>query len=189
MTSYSVDTEIRQNVYLVIASLSILASYGLATVFGHNQFYKLVAPSAGALFAALLWIFDRILWRIPPISRAIGIPDLNGEWTGVVDRPTGPLQVKITITQRFHQLSIVLESNLTRSTSEVAGMFVEEPRQVTVHYTYIVRYIAGPEAGRVYGNGTNLLVLSKQENKISLCGPYYSSNSRNGRVEVTKVDH
>lgn len=187
MTSYSVDTEIRQKVYLGIASLSIVASYGLATAFGQSQFYKLAAPSSGALFAGLLWVFDRFLWRIPLISRVIGIPDLNGEWKGKVRRQSGlPLQVRITITQRFHQLSIVLESDQTRSRSEVAGMFVEDPRQMTVNYTYIVEYTAGTEAGRVYGNGMNKLVLSEQTDALWLKGPYYSANSTNGHVEVSR---
>ncbi|HET9284922.1 MAG TPA: hypothetical protein VFR24_23470 [Candidatus Angelobacter sp.] len=186
MTVYSVDTAIRQSVYITVATLSIGISYGLVHAFGKYELYKVAAPSAGAICALVLWFFDHMLWRIRGFNQFLGIPNLNGEWKGVVNKPNAgtPLDVTVTISQTFHKLSIVLETATTRSRSEVIGLFVQDSRQITVQYTYIVKYTSGAQAGTPYGHGTNELTLRSEQKGLILKGPYYSSHSKNGSVEV-----
>ncbi len=186
MKTYTTDTPVRERVYFWLAVLSMALAFLVAIIFGHLLLYKLVAPSAGALFGIIAFLFDRYLWKIPLINACVGIPDLSGEWVGTVTSEDRQTKVSVTVTQTFHRISLVLRSDRTYSESDLAGFRLQDTRNTQFVYTYLVEHSNGPDAGTPYGKGTNRLFLKRGKPWV-LSGPYYSSMSRNGHVELTRM--
>ena len=77
MVEYSVDTNPRVRMYFVLAGLSVVGACFLA-LSPALAAYRFATPSAFILYGALLWAFNRYLWRVPLIRALGGIPYLGG---------------------------------------------------------------------------------------------------------------
>ena len=145
MISYSVDTEPRRKIYVTIALLSLgLASWASLAVKILGLPY--LAPTAFAIFPLLEFVYSNLLWKIPPFSLFSGIPNISGTWKGEVHRqlPVGSEEEKIPCTvlinQTWQRIEMVLESDRTQSTLEVAGFSVSNSQFKWFTYLYRVEY-------------------------------------------------
>ena len=82
------------------------------------------------IFGVLTLLFSKFLWKIGFMSNEFGtgllpVPNLNGNWKGTFKRSDGEVKkVKVTITQDWNNLDLVLESDQTISRIIHATMFV-----------------------------------------------------------------
>ena len=191
MVNYSIDTNIRIPVYFWIAVISIFVSYLInRKFFIYLNSFLFTAPSAAVIFSFLVYIFDIFIWKLKKINKLLGVPDLNGEWIGIVrralqgkERNYEEIQAKMIISQTWHRISLIVESNISISNILIAGLFVENKKNNSIRYSYIVRDKTGSKSNNYFGEGTaELMLRCEADNKI-LAGPYYSTKSIEGYLE------
>ena len=82
----------------------------------------------GAVFMAVFYLFDRLLWKFK-LSK---IPNLNGDWEGKIETSHNgkEFDIKVNIKQTWSSISIILETANSRSKSEVASISISKSRLV-----------------------------------------------------------
>lgn len=108
--------------YIFYVSAAALATFAII-----NQFAGAVGLTSAALFMLFFYAFDRFLWRLPGVSRVVGIPYLAGAWrvTGMTDGANGvpcEWQGDARIEQTWSQIAISLETDSSRSRSAMASL-------------------------------------------------------------------
>jgi hypothetical protein len=97
---------------------------------------------AGAVFAALYWIFDRYAWRWPYLSELLKVPDLSGDWRceGQTLREDGSLRFAwegvVTILQSWDKLRVRLKTEQSGSNSIAAALLCDEADGHRLLYHY-----------------------------------------------------
>lgn len=139
--------------YLTIVAASVSAGvvFLLLTVVDIAQRFGVPAnlpPSvlslvgAGAIFTVLYALFDRYIWRWPPLSRLLMVPCLAGEWhcDGQTLTPEGQPSFKwegrITITQSWDKIRVRLKTAQSGSNSISAAMLYDAVDGYKLLYHY-----------------------------------------------------
>jgi hypothetical protein len=189
MHYYSIDSEIRKNVIVILAitSLSLPTIFeNLRTFLGINQNLEF-SISFGLIFGILYWTFEYFIWKI--LSWMKLLPNLNGKWTAkgissFFDPETGQnseFEMRIKIKQTFSKIEIFAQSNSSTSKSIMAS--IETQRAVPVlRYAYDNEpdNMANQELQRHPGLMA-LLISSDNEMK----GDYFSGKHRLRYGELT----
>ena len=191
MVNYSIDTNIRVPAYFWMAVISIFLSYLInCKYFIYLKSFFFTAPSAAVIFSFLVYIFDIFIWKLKNINKLLGVPDLNGEWIGFVkralinkERNYEEIQAIMIISQTWHRISLIVESNISISNILIAGLFIENKKNLSIRYSYIVRDKTGSKSENYFGEGTAELMLRCEGDKKILAGPYYSTKSIEGYLE------
>ena len=139
MHSYSIDDK-RIKVLASIGGISFLVSFfilekingfvdsinGLTYI--NDIPYIREIPTFGAVFMAVFYLFDRLLWKFK-LSK---IPNLNGDWEGKIETSHNgkEFDIKVNIKQTWSSISIILETANSRSKSEVASISISKSRLV-----------------------------------------------------------
>lgn len=98
--------------------------------------------SAGTVWALLYWLFNTRAWKWGPISRAINVPDLSGEWAvegTTLDQeqnPTYQWEGTITVVQSWEKLRVYLKTGTSSSHSLSAAVFCEPGAGYRLTYSY-----------------------------------------------------
>ena len=98
--------------------------------------------SAGVIYVALYWLFDRYLWRFVKVRALLKLPDLQGAWvcqakTLNADKSTAhEWGGELKITQSWDRLKIRLETKHSVSTSIAAAIAYDEADGFLVIYHY-----------------------------------------------------
>lgn len=115
MTSYQPNIRAFITI-LVIVSLGIFALVANIEISTKYEKYRsLIAPTTIVTIVWFLWIlFDKFFWKMK-ISRMLGLskqPDLNGKWTGDIDRlgEENPHHFTMEINQTFSKISVKTRS-------------------------------------------------------------------------------
>ena len=189
MVEYSVDTNPRLKVYFSVAALSVAGAWALSNV-PELSAYRFAAPSAFVIFGAVLWIYDRFLWRLPIVRLYSGIPILAGTWVGTLvrlDLGAGLVDqrsIRCRVTQTWRKIDFIFEGQTTISTARVVGLSVENPEHVVVRYMYAVRpklFITNGDYNPA-GDGVSELRLEQRDDGRYLTGIYYSEKLRRGDI-------
>lgn len=201
MIPYSISTDVRAKVHFALAALAIAGMYALGlashaaseilppSLLTLSDQVKL--PSAFATYGILLWLFDKYIWRWRLFVMLHGIPDLNGQWEGTVDRQEGvaaPVQrpVKAVIIQNWNTIEIEMEGTSSRSSAKSASMFLKDRASMEMMYCYAaVPKLSGTGENK-YGEGLQNLKLSL-ESSLVLSGRYFSSKHRGGFTTLKLV--
>lgn len=185
--SYSIDFP-RSKVHLSIALVALTVGWAgewLATnFFGLNAFGLSPFAVATALYVA----FDRCLWKRRPFCWLHPVPDIAGEWEGVIESSYGsdddtelvPIDSdgsRLTIAQRWSEIEINYrnpESSRSRSISARVEVGTEMPK-----VTYI--YENEPEGKGIQSSqqrhrGTAVLDLYEKDER-QLRGSYYTDRA------------
>ena len=146
MHPYTTDSSERRFVPLYIAGVSVLAAWILNRVLGAMQFtlpWWIDAPSVIGFYGLLYATFNKYLWRWW-ILRTIGVvkvPDLNGTWKGYVassfDEHATKYDATLRIFQNWTLISIILETNYSKSSSLIAAILTENPGGAMLSYEYL----------------------------------------------------
>jgi len=183
MHTYSIDTNERKNILLVLAITSIVFSWGFYRVLGYYQIvlpWWVESPSVLFFYGILFEIFDRWLWRYLKKVNIIKTPNLIGEWSGNLkssfDNHSSEIKATLKIFQTWTRIKILMITDQSSSHSESASIVVNAPEGKYLSY----QYINDPKPTAVetmsIHRGTVRLVFD--EKKKTLEGEYYSGRGR-----------
>ncbi|NOH04960.1 MAG: hypothetical protein HND47_24800 [Chloroflexi bacterium] len=146
MHPYATDSDERIKVLLGIAFVSLLASWGLHSLFLALNFtphWLLDVPSfAGFYYMFLKW-FDKNLWRKSFFQKIglIKVPYIAGNWDGYInssyDEHKSQISATIQIKQTWTEIRITLETDNSISRSETASIITKTPDMALISYEYI----------------------------------------------------
>ncbi|HEX8167114.1 MAG TPA: hypothetical protein VF601_15190 [Beijerinckiaceae bacterium] len=100
------------------------------------------AVSAGVSWTCLYWLLDNYAWRWPPIGRALGVPDLSGNWkvkgqSLKADKSLGfTWEGTLTVIQKWDKLRVRLATSQSASVSITAAILCESGVGWRLFYTY-----------------------------------------------------
>lgn len=190
MHPYATDSAERRNVILGLAFVSI----ALACAFQHGIERLGVqipwwadTPSVMSVFGVLYALFDRWLWRIWIWRkiRLVQVPDLNGCWDaeGETSFENGQsYTAKVRIQQTWTHISVIMETDFSRSHSLSASLLINQPDGITLSYEY--RNEPKPSAVQTMHSHRGTCVLRLKDEDL-LEGEYYSGRDRQNYGSLT----
>lgn len=183
MHPYSIESEERRSVFLILAGLSIVLSWAIYKTLVHYDVFLpwwIESPSILSIYGLLVFVYDKWAWRL---SRKIGlskIPDLRGEWTGHLrssfDEHETAVIAKLTIFQTWTRMKVLLDSELSWSQSELASIALKTPEGKYLYYQFLNEPKANAPETMSMHRGTVKLLFD--EKKKTLFGEYYSGRDR-----------
>ncbi|MBD9563981.1 hypothetical protein [Pseudomonas sp. PDM09] len=124
---------------LFLAAVDIAKTLGWA----HNIPNLILWPlSAGVIYAAIYWLFEKYVWKLSIISKLLRVPNLSGKWKcegqsinpdkSLSDTWTG----EITIIQSWDRLRIRLKTKQSGSNSIAAALVNDDADGFRLLYNY-----------------------------------------------------
>ncbi len=183
MHTYSIDTQERKNILLILAIASIVFSWGFYKIIGYYQIslpWWAESPSVLFFYGLLFVVFDKWLWRYFRRINFIKTPNLNGVWNGNLkssfDNHSAEVKATLKIFQTWTRIKILLSTDQSSSHSESASIVIDAPEGKYLSY----QYINDPKTNTIetmsIHRGTVRLIFD--EKKKSLEGEYYSGRGR-----------
>lgn len=183
MHTYSIDTDERKNILLVLAIISIVFSWGFYKILGNYQIalpWWVESPSVLFFYGWFFVIFDKWLWRYFKKINFVKTINLNGEWYGNLkssfDNHTSEVKATLKIFQTWTRIKILLTTDQSLSHSETASIIVDTPGGKYLSYQYINEPKSNTAKTMSIHRGTVRLVFDEKKN--SLEGEYYSGRDR-----------
>jgi SMODS-associating 2TM, beta-strand rich effector domain len=186
MHPYTTDSNERKNITVSLTVLGVLAALALTRItqaLNMQMPWYVDAPSVFGFFGLLWTGFDKWLWKLRALYHIhlIATPNINGRWEGLIissfDGHTTQTPATVEVRQTWTGISVMLETQSSRSRS-VAAMFTTESGRPTL----IHEYLSEPKTGAVdtmkIHRGTARFTLEHGENGLVLNGEYYSGRGR-----------
>lgn len=187
MHPYVTDSNERRLVPLLLAALSVLASWGLYKTLEAVQIsppWWFDMPSLMGFYGLFYTVFDKWLWRVP-ITRRIGlvkVPDLTGKWEGHItssfDEHQSQCEASIQILQTWTRIRINLEAEHSRSCSQTAAVITEVPHCAIISYEYLNEPKAPATTTMHTHRGTARHTLCVVDDSEVFDGEYYTGRDR-----------
>mgnify|MGYP005843069849 CR=1 FL=1 len=183
MNAYSIDTNERKNILLILAMISIAFSWSFYKIISSYQISLpcWVESSSVLFFYGLLFIiFDKWLWQYFGRIKVVKTPNLNGECIGNLkssfDNHSEEVKATLKIFQTWTRIKILLETNQSLSHSEAASFIIDTPEGKYLSY----QYINEPKSNAVETMSIHRVTvrLFFNERKNTLEGDYYSGRDR-----------
>lgn len=183
MHAYSIDTNERKNILLVLAVISIVFSWGFYKILSYYQLslpWWIESPSILFFYGLSFVIFDKWLWQYLEKADLIKTPNLTGEWNGNLkssfDNHSSEVKATLKIFQTWTKIKILLTTDQSSSHSESASIVIDAPDGKYLSY----QYINDPKSSAVetmnIHKGTVRLVFDEKKNTLE--GEYYSGRGR-----------
>lgn len=99
--------------------------------------------SAGTIYVALYWLFDRHVWRLRLVNQMLKVPDLSGEWhcdgqTLNPDKtPSYKWTATVTISQSWDRIRVRLKTSQSGSNSIAASLVFDSMGGCRLLYNYL----------------------------------------------------
>jgi hypothetical protein len=137
---------------IVAASVSsaivflILTVVNIAKAFGWSPNVPpmlLSLVGAGAVYTVLYWLFERHVWKLPWLSKALHVPNLSGEWRceGQTINPDKSMGYvwggNVTIVQSWDKLRVRLRTPQSGSNSIAAALIYDAADGFRLLYNYV----------------------------------------------------
>jgi len=194
MHPYATDSKERENVLFYIAVLSIFISWILHNVLNvvHLSIpWWFDAPSVAGFYGLFYFIFNKYTWKWLMLRKlgVVKVPNLNGTWKGYVvssfDEPPNKYEATLVILQNWTQISIILKTQNSKSTSLIAGILIDNPEGTMLTYEYLNEPLPFANDGMHIHKGTTNLILNE---KNVLEGEYYTGRDRAnfGSISIKK---
>lgn len=196
--TYSTDSPERQQIPFFIAAAAVACAYGISHIL---EGYGIDAPGwlspldTMTFYGLFYWLFDGIIWKWGWVHRIkiTHIPDLSGEWSGVVDpTPTGGVSaglvvrtdITLSIRQTWTRMLVTGRTKQSRSRSLTATLVVLD--ECSVSYEYLSEPLASAAPTMHMHRGTARLSLSNDGTVLE--GEYYSGRGRQnvGIIRLTR---
>lgn len=193
MHTYSIDTDERKYILLLLAVASVLLAWGFYNVLSYYQIslaWWMENPSVLFFYGLLFIIFDRWGWGIFRKLGLIKTPNINGIWVGHLktsfDDHASEITATLSIFQVWTRIKIVLSTEQSVSRSETGTILIEPPEGQYINYQYINEPKSGATKTMSIHRGTVRLILDEKHNTLS--GEYYSGRDRQnfGSLYFTK---
>jgi len=183
MHPYSIDTEERKNILLLLTVVCIILSWSFFKIL---NYYKVIlpwwaeSPSVLFFYGLLFMIFDNWAWKLFRKISLIKTPNLIGEWTGYLktsfDEHSTGIKAGLKIFQTWTRIKILLTTEQSSSRSETASIVINAPEGEHLSYQYINEPKSNAIKTMSIHRGTARLLFNKKEN--TLVGEYYSGRDR-----------
>ncbi|RAR63819.1 hypothetical protein C7401_10576 [Paraburkholderia unamae] len=98
--------------------------------------------TAGVVYGALYWLFDRKVWKLPYLARLLRVPDLSGKWQCVGQSiqadgtPGTRWSADVVIVQSWDRVRIRLKTFQSVSNSVTAAIVYDEADGFRLMYNY-----------------------------------------------------
>jgi hypothetical protein len=197
MHIYSSDGEERRVVPFVLAAASIGVALGLRSLvarLGYAAEVNVSILSSFGIYGMLHLVFDRYAWRWR-VVRLLGgstVPDLEGRWKGTLKSSHSGLtrehEVELEIVQTWSKINILLESQTSRSESQMAVIKTSAPTRHEVVWEYVARSKNAGQGDSFLHFGVTRLAVHSPTAKAE--GSYYTEQKRDtyGTVQFAKVE-
>lgn len=151
--------------------------------------------SAAVLVAvAILAVWDRVLWKLPPVQRMRGVPrDIGGAWQGTLTsfwidpdtgKPQDPKSAYLVIRQTSSDLSVALLTDESRSRSSYAVISTVDGATV-LDYMYLNRPDSRVEhRSRMHHGSASLDVTGHRATRLR--GHYWTDRDTRGELDFTQ---
>ena len=183
MHAYSIDTNERKNILLVLAIISIVFSLGFYKILNYYQIslpWWIEGLSILFFYGLLFVIFDKSLWKYLKRVNFVKTPNLIGEWRGNLkssfDNHSSEVKATLKIFQTWTMIKILMTTDQSSSHSESASIVIDTPEGKYLGY----KYINDPKSNAVetmsIHRGTVRLIFDEKKNTLE--GEYYSGRGR-----------
>ena len=183
MHSYSIDTNERKSIFLVLAIVSIVFSWSFYTILGNYKIslaWWIESPSVLFFYGLFFIIFDKWLWQYFKKIKFVKTPNLNGEWSGNLkssfDSHSAEVEATLKIFQTWTRIKILLTTNQSSSQSETASIVIDVPEGNYLSYQYINEPKSSAVDTMSIHRGTVRLIFDEKKNTLN--GEYYSGRDR-----------
>ena len=194
MHSYSINSNERSKIQLLLAGASILLTWLIKINLDFPWWFE--DPSIFGIYGVLYLIFNRYLWK-KKILHSIGLihtPDINGEWTGFLkssfDNFVQEYEAKIVVIQRWTSIDISFSTQTSNGRSVIAAIEMGNNEDADLTYTYLNDPVASAHPQINMHKGTSILCFSDNLSKAD--GEYYGGRGRMQYGEVhfkrTRID-
>lgn len=191
MNSYVPNNRRRVIGALLVGSSALVGAINAVSNTVDFEFQWIVGPfSVAGTFGLFYFMFDRFIWKWHLLRRfdIVTIPDLNGAWEGEIesshDQGSQPLQVSVTISQRWSKILVELDTKESHSKSVAASFLTSSSSSPELMYAYINEPKPNAQKSMEMHKGTARLALTGQ----TLEGDYYTGRGRVtvGSIKLTK---
>jgi hypothetical protein len=186
MHGYASDNFFRgPKVYFVFGALAIGTASGLRALVVIPPLAGNVdaaALSAGAVYAALILLYERWGWRW--LST---IKNLNGTWVGsITSSHNGAASVPcvMRVRQTWTRMSIELETEQSRSRTTMSALYEDQPGDVGLKYEYVSEPRNLAVQTMHLHRGACTLAISSGLEGLRLSGDYFTGRGRETRGEI-----
>ncbi|BAU49566.1 membrane protein [Sulfurifustis variabilis] len=187
MHGYASDNFFRgPKVYFAFGALAIGAASALRAMVvlppmaGHVD---AAALSAGAIYAALIFLYERWGWRWLSTLK-----NLNGTWAGeITSSHNGGARVPcvMRVRQRWTRMAIELETEQSRSRTTMAALYEEQPGDIGLKYEYVCEPRNLAAQTMQTHRGVCTMAIAEGTDGLRLSGDYFTGRGRETRGEVT----
>lgn len=195
---FSSDCNEYTNLPPAFALLSIILAYLLSTLLKSLSFdyWFIDVPSVWGFYWIIKKVYSKWLWKVQILSGKIKfskIPNLNGDWRGVLNSHNSGNQMQIEfkakVFQDWDKLSIILETSFSKSESSYCHMSFVSPEGAYLTYLYVNKPKIGAPADFQIHNGLCELLISKNEKSME--GEYFTGRGRStiGNIEFYKKEN
>jgi SMODS-associating 2TM, beta-strand rich effector domain len=176
-------------VFILLSAVNIAHRWGLPV---NLTPAVLSLVGAGAVFAALYWLFDRYAWRWPYLGKIIKVPNLAGDWNCVGQTinadgtPGYGWNATIKIFQSWDKIRVRLKTSQSGSNSISAALICDDADG----YRLLYNYRNNPRIDEIELKshlGFSELVFSKD--LVSAEGEYFNGHGRYtfGTMHLTRT--
>jgi hypothetical protein len=190
--AYGTDSGERQAVPVLLAVASVvlaLGMYRLLVVLGWSVPWWLDMPSVMGMYGILHTAFDRHIWKWS-ILRRLGlviVPDLSGKWKVRINssHSAADIDADISIHQSWKGMHVRLETEQSRSTSQIAMVLTSDPNEYILLYEYLNSPKQGAVATMHMHRGNVEVRFPRVASIVSGNGEYYSGRDRANQGTLT----
>lgn len=192
MHPYTTDRSWLGEICVFITTIALVGLANLAaTAVAEEPQWWMTVISFGVPFAGVQWVAKRYAWRFALLRRLrlVAVPDLGGQWSGYLCSSHSDFSdqqpITVQITQRWSELSIVFDTQTSRSWSTSAILRMAGLSEAELTYTYLNEPKATADRAMHAHRGTATLRLVGDE----LIGEYYTGRDRGafGKIAIRRV--
>jgi hypothetical protein len=183
MHPYSIDTEERKNILLILAVVSVILTWCFYKILNNYQTvlpWWIESPSVLFFYGLLFVVFDKWLWQYFEKIGLVKTPNLNGEWKGYLkssfDEHSTEIKATLKIFQTWTRIKILLTTERSSSCSETASVITNAPEGKYLSYQYINEPKSNAVKTMSIHRGTVKLLFDEKKNVLD--GEYYSGRDR-----------
>lgn len=202
MHSYSIDKKIRTYISIALFVASIATSMLLRSIlslhsdiitarlssFMINPVIEFLSSTgifpnfleAAVIFSLLSFVFERWIWKLPPVRFFHGIPDLNGHWEGELfsSYSEEAIHMDLDIVQTWSEISFRASFPKSTSSSNTAAIHMEDSRGISIYFGFH-NDSTDITSGMQSYDGYNILTL---DDKDTLSARYFNNRPNHRRT-------
>lgn len=180
--------QIVASIVVLVFAIGIWSTGGQVDVTWLRFFSAAVTAAVG-----VLWLWDRVLWKLPLAQRLRGAPrDISGTWRGILtslweDSSSGaipdPKMVYLVVRQTASTVAVILFTDQSRS---VSSLSVVSTGDGTASLDYL--YVGTPDSrfedrSRVHRGSASLSITGLRPTRLR--GRYWTDRESRGELDFT----